>query len=82
MEQMLKAGELESVALKLTSLGGQDEEMVLELSIRGEMAILPVWGRSERPLTMQEMRHRIASDLQDFISESSFGWGELRDNPF
>lgn len=30
----------------------------------------------------EHARSRLASDLQDFIAESRFGWGQLRSHPF
>lgn len=34
--------------------------------------------RMAHELTVEDLAERVFSDLQDFVAESSFGWGELR----
>ncbi|WP_144713942.1 hypothetical protein [Curtobacterium pusillum] len=53
------------------------EGMVLGWSIAGDDGDSWLWlGEGER-----ELLFKIADDLQDFIAESAFAWGELRPIP-
>lgn len=49
----------------------------LHLSVAGERFDLKLRD-SEAPETPEQMVERIQSDLQDWIAESKFGWGQLR----
>lgn len=73
LAQLLRPGELERVDLR------QDDSTVwAELTLRGEVAHLWVWT-GENALSDAALRARMASDLQDFIAESTFAWGQWRD---
>lgn len=37
-------------------------------------------GQAHEPA--EDMRHLLAEDLQDFIAESAFGWGQCRTHAF
>ncbi|AOX66725.1 hypothetical protein BJK06_14230 [Curtobacterium sp. BH-2-1-1] len=54
-----------------------DEGMALAWSIAGDDGDSWLWLRDGEP----EMLLKIADDLQDFIAESAFAWGELRPIP-
>lgn len=54
-----------------------DASMVLAWSIAGDDGDSWLWLQEGE----QEMLLKIADDLQDFIAESAFAWGELRPIP-
>lgn len=70
---MTRPGEVDAVLV-----GWVDRELRLELTLRGETFHGPLWAPGEPPWSAPAARHRLASDLQDFIAESTFAWGELR----
>lgn len=49
-------------------------EAMLEVRILGEHQ--GIWGNGDE--TAIEVYERVRSDLQDFVAESRFGWGQLR----
>jgi len=49
-------------------------EALLEIRTLGEHK--GVWVSGEE--TVSEVCERVRSDLQDFVAESNFGWGQLR----
>lgn len=73
LKQMVTEGELESI-----TVGVRLDGIFAALRISGEEFELPVWTRGVDIETDAEVRERAASDLQDHIAESRFGWGELR----
>lgn len=60
------------------SVGWADGQLWLEAVLRGETFREPLWVPSDPPWSVGTARERLISDLQDFIAESKFGWGELR----
>jgi hypothetical protein len=68
-------GEIEAVSVEHV-----DGEVWAEVTLRGEIFRDAVWSPSveEAPA---DARDRLASDLQDFISESRFARGEQRPWP-
>ena len=72
LRALLRDGELEALSVEHT--GG---EVQLELTLRGEIFRTTLWSASidEPPA---DTRDRLASDLQDFIAESRFAWGDQR----
>lgn len=52
-----------------------DDDCVLWVRTLGDSALL--WVGSDGA-TAQETYERVRSELQDFVAESSFGWGQLR----
>lgn len=73
LAQLVRAEEIDRVSLQRN-----ESAAWVELTLRGEQAHLWVWTAGETPLGAAGLRQRMASDLQDFIAESGFGWGELR----
>ena len=54
----------------------------LRIVAEGETFRFYVRTPGQAPESTEDLRHRLAEDLQDFISESSFGWGQLRSHNF
>lgn len=50
----------------------------VRIVLRGETWEHVLWEPSYPPWSPVEARDRLRSDLQDFIAESSFGWGQRR----
>ena len=79
LEVMLKPEELHAVSL--TRRTGPDSEphwyADLELNLVGERFHDRVY-ESTIDASVTEWRNRLASNLQDFVAESRFGWGEWR----
>lgn len=73
LRDLLRDGEVDSV-----SVGWVDGELWLEATLRGETFRDPLSARSDPPWSVPAARERLTSDLQDFIAESAFGWGEQR----
>jgi hypothetical protein len=71
---MLEPKELEAVGI------GFDVEarVVLDLVVAGETSQHFLWGPDWESETLADARTRLASELQDFIAESRFGWGQER----
>ena len=82
LEVMLQPDELHAVSLARRQ--GSDSESHwyadLELNLVGERFVDRVYENTiDAPVT--EWRNRLASNLQDFVAESRFGWGEWRPLP-
>lgn len=73
LRQLTRDGEVDGV-----EVGWVDGELLLAITLRGETFRDPVWAPSDPPWSPETARERIASDLQDFIAESRFGWGQQR----
>jgi hypothetical protein len=54
------------------------DSWTLFVTVCGETLFEPLLESPEFPQTDQEIAERFYSDLQDWISETSFGWGQLR----
>lgn len=82
LEVMLKPEELHAASLARRQ--GPDSEShwyaELELNLVGERFIDRVY-ESTIDSSVTEWRNRLASNLQDFVAESRFGWGEWRPLP-
>jgi hypothetical protein len=81
LDQLLRPGELEAVSLSPSTGGPWPPPAAVRLRVVAVGEEFGVWLRTpgqaaESPV---ELRARIASDLQDHISESRFGWSELRE---
>jgi hypothetical protein len=84
MRELLTGEELTSVKLSIrefpdgapqtgdTPIGEYDWTLFLE--VHGETLFEPLF----EPNTDEEIRARFYSDLQDWISETTFGWGQFR----
>jgi len=57
-------------------------EINLRIVAEGETFRFYVKVPDQAPESAEDLRHRLAEDLQDFVSESSFGWGQLRPHDF
>jgi hypothetical protein len=86
---------LERVVLPVVRALIRDDETVDGISLRPEpgsglLLTISIEGEPFRwhadlggaPETEEHGRSRLASDLQDFVAESRFGWGQLRPHPF
>jgi len=84
LQAMTKPGEVESLALTwapptaTVTAPGPPSVLLLEVVLRGEQFQSFVWASSDPPSSPAGIRARLASDLQDFVAESRFAWGELR----
>lgn len=82
LEVMLKPDELHAVSLARRT--GPDSEShwyaELELDLVGERFVDRVY-ESTIDCSVTEWRNRLASNLQDFVAESRFGWAEWRPLP-
>lgn len=74
LQGMTMDGEVDRV-----SAGWVDGRLVLELTLRGERMDEHLWAPHDPPWSAAAARQRFASGLQDFIAESAFGWGQLRE---
>jgi len=61
--------------------GRDGPEVHLTVTARGEVSRHFLWCDGWVEESPEELSARIASELQDFISESRFGWGEQRPWP-
>lgn len=84
LARMLKPGELERVNLKrgrYDHAPRSDEnydELIVNLVVAGEMFGTAILYAEDDRGDLEAMRDRLVDHWQDFIAESSFGWGELR----
>lgn len=53
------------------------DDWTLFVEVHGETMFEPLY----EPITDEEISSRFYSDLQDWISETTFGWGQLRGHP-
>lgn len=74
---LTRPGEVESVSVHFEEQprGGA---LLLEITLVGEQFRWFAWTPGQRSESSRERQDRLASELQDFIAESRFGWGELR----
>lgn len=56
--------------------------VVLRVVAAGETFRFFVRAPGQAPESADDLRHRLAEDLQDFVAESSFGWGQQRPHAF
>jgi hypothetical protein len=84
ISELLHPGELQGVTFKAQEISEDlafpdrgHEALILELLIVGETFSLFLSEDSVEE-SATEMRARLRSELQTWISESAFGWGELR----
>jgi len=80
LDQLLRAGELDSVSITcpLPASGPPRGDVLLRVVAQGEAFGVWSWTHGQAEATAAEQRARLASDLQDHIVESRFGWGQLR----
>ena len=62
----------------LTGPWPPSEAVLLRVVVVGEAFGSWAWTPGQVDETAAELRARLASDLQDFIAESGFGWAQLR----
>lgn len=80
LQSMLRAQELDMIELVSTPSpnGGA---IALHLRACDEEFTWFVIVPGQDPETVEDARTRLASELQDFIAESAFAWGQLRPTP-
>ncbi|OIH93226.1 MULTISPECIES: hypothetical protein [unclassified Curtobacterium] len=88
-EQMLRPDEFRSARFWVGPHGDWELDQEQDDVVDGSMSV--VWtivgetqGSRSLPDDVDDLAgllHDLADDLQDFIAESSFGWGELRPIP-
>ena len=80
LDQLLRPGELDQVGLEppVTGPWPPSEAVLLRVVVVGEAFGSWAWTPGQVDETAAELRARLASDLQDFIAESGFGWAQLR----
>ncbi|GAA2141731.1 hypothetical protein GCM10009844_12370 [Nocardioides koreensis] len=82
LEAVLRPDEVDaaSVARRAPSADPRHWYAELELSLVGERLVDRVY-ESTIDASVTDWRNRLASNLQDFVAESRFGWGEWRPLP-
>ena len=82
LDALLQDGELDSVLLEWASdpfATASGELLTIRIRARGEelQSYLwsPDWGVDE---TKKRIRRRLAGDVEDFVAESRFAWGQQR----
>lgn len=73
LRRMVRPAEVDDLALSWVS-----EALELRITLRRERFAQTLWEPSWPPWSAPEARGRLESDLQDFVAESAFGWGEAR----
>ena len=81
LDQLLRPGELDTVRLDPPVTGTWPPSVPVQLQVTavGETCHSWAWDPGQVEETPAELRARLASELQDFIAESRFGWSELRE---
>jgi hypothetical protein len=81
LEQLLRPGELDRVRIEPPVSGAWPPSVPVQLQVIavGETCHFWAWNPGQVEETPAELRARLASELQDFIAESRFGWSELRE---
>lgn len=77
--RLLREGEPASLKIERTPPPKEEVVLCMTDDTDGSSTGHYLWQPGIPPETIEEARERFYSDLQDFISESSFGWGELRE---
>lgn len=73
VDRIFHEGELDNVEL----ISEDDGSLLAEFTAGDEQA--GSWLRTPGvEITVEDLAEQVFSDLQDFVAESSFGWGELR----
>jgi hypothetical protein len=77
---LLTDAELERVCVvhRLGEDAPDGPEAVLVVTARGEESQHSLWRLGQAEESAAAVRARIASELQDFVSGSRFGWGQQR----
>lgn len=71
---LLSHDEVDSIHITRSDSG----QLTLHLSACGEPSSFYLWAPDWSRESDAEVRRRLASELQDFIAESTFAWGERR----
>ena len=81
LDQLLRPGELDAVSLSPSTSGPWPPPTSVRLRVVavGEEFGIWLWTPGQVTQTPAELRAHVASDLQDHIAESGFGWSELRE---
>lgn len=85
--QLLRADEVrvvetvigEHVPARIEGNHGPHASIFARLIVGEEEFRYELWSEEWLPETWEEVAERLGSSLQDWISESQFGWGELRE---
>ena len=80
LDQLLRPGELDGIRLDppVTGAWPPSVSVLLQVTAVGETCHFWAWNPGQVDESAAELRARLASDLQDFIAESRFGWAEQR----
>ncbi|MBE4694338.1 hypothetical protein M3G00_03695 [Brevibacterium casei] len=73
IDRIFHEGELDSV-----ELFREDDGSLLAEFIAGDEQAGSWLHTPGVEISVEDLAERVVSDLQDFVAESSFGWGELR----
>jgi len=81
LDQLLRPGELDAVTLTQSTSGPWPPatSVLLRVVAEGEEIGIWLWTPGQFAQTPTQLRAHVASDLQDFIAESRFGWSQLRE---
>ncbi|QXG74909.1 hypothetical protein KUM42_13740 [Modestobacter sp. L9-4] len=81
LDQLLRPGELDQVELEPPVTGPWPPTVAVRLRVVvvGEAFGFWAWTPGQVEETAPELRARLASDLQDHVAESRFGWSQLRE---
>ena len=73
VERIFRDGELDSVRM----IREDDGSLLVEFTAGDEQ--VGSWLHvPDVEISVEELTERVVSDLQDFVAQSSFAWGELR----
>lgn len=83
LEGLLTAEEIERVRLvrQLGGDGADEPEILLVVTVRGEEFRHYLWRQGQVDESGTDLQERLAGELQDFIAESGFAWGQQRPWP-
>ena len=70
--------EIDDVRVVRESGERSEREIRLSVTVQGEESGHFLWREGQAEESAEEMAVRLAGELQDFIAESRFAWGERR----
>jgi hypothetical protein len=83
LNALLTADEVDDVRVvrQRSGDGAGEREIRLAVTVQGEQSCHFLWREGQAEESPDEIRDRLVSELQDFIAESRFAWGEQRPCP-
>jgi hypothetical protein len=76
---MFAADEITCLQVRSVPSLESDTPILVSVEVRtGERLDWYAWTPGQEPESHASFQARLSSDIQDFVAESSMGWGELR----